>query len=166
METKKLVIGALLIAIAVILQSLRLFVPLPPLAGTLIIGSLVNMMLAASYLICGFKVAGMLSVLLPLSAYFQGQLLLPVLVPLVVIGNFVYIGIISLVREKKTYYIFPAIGKAAVMLSGAKMFLVLFEITGAAAKSILFAMSIPQLITGLTGAFLAKKVFNMIIVKK
>ena len=71
MNTKSLVVGALLVAIAVILQASRLLMPLPPLLTTFIIGTLVNMMLVLCVRLNGFTSAVVLSLLLPIFAYVQ-----------------------------------------------------------------------------------------------
>ena len=61
MSTKKLVLGGLLVAIAVILQASRLILPLPPLLTTFIIGTLVNMMLVLCVRLNGFTSAVILA---------------------------------------------------------------------------------------------------------
>ena len=52
---KTLVRGAMLIALTVVLQSLRLFIPLPPMASMFFIGTLVNMMLAVTVRLAGLN---------------------------------------------------------------------------------------------------------------
>lgn len=158
MKTKYLVQGALLIAVAVILQSIRLFIPFPPLVGTFIIGSLVNMMLVVTFRKSSFTAACTLAFLLPVFAYFQGQLLLPVLIPVVIIGNLCYIYAVKHWYESFYAYIVPAVLKALCMVGGAKLFLVLFNIGEPMAGAILFGMSIPQLVTGAVGVILGKRI--------
>ena len=68
---KTLVRGAMLIALTVVLQSLRLFIPLPPMASMFFIGTLVNMMLAVTVRLAGLKPA-LLAVVLCLSAIGRG----------------------------------------------------------------------------------------------
>ena len=84
---KTLVRGAMLIALTVVLQSLRLFIPLPPMASMFFIGTLVNMMLAVTVRLAGLKPALLAVVLLPFFAYLQGQLPIPLLIPVVTGGN-------------------------------------------------------------------------------
>ena len=84
---KTLVRGAMLIALTVVLQSLRLFIPLPPVASMFFIGTLVNMMLAVTVRLAGLKPALLAVVLLPFFAYLQGQLPIPLLIPVVIGGN-------------------------------------------------------------------------------
>lgn len=62
---KNLVRGAMLIALTVVLQSLRLVTPLPPLVSMFFIGTLVNMMLAVTVRLAGLKPALISVALLP-----------------------------------------------------------------------------------------------------
>lgn len=83
MNNSKLVRGALLVALALALQSLRLVLPMPQLLSTFIIGTLVHMMLVLTLQLSGLKTALLLAFLLPLTAYVQGQVLLPFLIPVI-----------------------------------------------------------------------------------
>ena len=83
MNNSKLVRGALLVALALALQSLRLVLPMPQLLSTFIIGTLVHMMLVLTLQLGGLKTALLLAFLLPLTAYVQGQVLLPFLIPVI-----------------------------------------------------------------------------------
>lgn len=157
MKTKNLVQASLLIALAVVLQAIRVLLPLPPLAGTVIIGSLVNMMLVVTYYNSGLNTAGVLVMLLPVFAYFQGQLLLPILIPLVIFGNYAYILVLNVFKQSRYIYIVPALVKTGCMFFSAKIILALMSISGPAASAILFGMSVPQLITGVLGVFLGKR---------
>lgn len=156
--------GAVLLALAVVLQSLRLIIPLPMPISTLMIGSLVNMMLAFTCCWQGIKMALILGVLLPIFAYFQGQLSFIFLIPIVMVGNSVYVLIFHrLYYEGLLIYklTMPAVGKAFFMLGTAYITLELLGIEDSLLKkSILFGMSIPQLVTGIIGSFLALKLNN------
>ena len=98
MNNSKLVRGALLVALALALQSLRLVLPMPQLLSTFIIGTLVHMMLVLTLQLGGLKTALLLAFLLPLTAYVQGQVLLPFLIPVIWLGNFIFV---LLVRQFK-----------------------------------------------------------------
>lgn len=166
MNTRNLVQASLLIALAVALQAIRLIIPLPPLAGTIIIGSLVNMMLIVTYYTNGLKSAGLLVLLLPIFAYFQGQLLLPILIPIVIFGNYAYVVMVKLLKSSKYIYILPALAKTVCMFFSAKIILSLMNITGPAAAAVLFGMSMPQLVTGIIGVFLAKYLLHYLATHK
>jgi hypothetical protein len=156
MKTKSLVVGALLVAIAVILQASRLIMPLPPLLTTFIIGTLVNMMLVLCVRLNGFTSAAVLSILLPIFAYVQGQLLLPMLIPVVALGNVLFSYFVARLKSGVLGYIIPPVVKAVSMCASAYVVIAFLGIESVAMqKGILFAMSVPQLVTGLTGILCA-----------
>lgn len=145
-------------AVAIVLQALRLVLPLPPVISTFIVGSLVNMMLIVTCRISGFKAAAALSILLPLLAYIQGQLLIPLLIPVVAGGNLFYTALLRKKINVLINYILPPIVKAAFMFIGAQVVLFLLHFSGGVlADNILFAMSVPQFITGIAGIAAAEQ---------
>ena len=163
MNTKRLVVGALLVAVAVILQASRLIMPLPPLLTTFIIGTLVNMMLVLCVRLNGFTSAAVLSILLPIFAYVQGQLLLPMLIPVVALGNVLFAYFVERLKSGVLGYIIPPAVKAVSMCASAYVVIVFLGIESVAMqKGILFAMSVPQLVTGLTGILCAKKMVEVL----
>jgi len=163
MTTKKLVLGALLVAIAVILQASRLVLPLPPLVTTFIIGTLVNMMLVLCVRLNGFTSAAILSVLLPVFAYVQGQLLLPLLIPVVALGNILFAYAVIKLGKRVLAYLVPPVIKAVSMCASAYVVIAVLGIESVAIqKGILFAMSVPQLVTGFTGIVCAEKVIKVL----
>lgn len=148
---------ALLLAITLIFQSLRFFIPIPPLFSTFLVGSLVN----ATLLIClnavGLLPALFLSAIAPLVAYFQQLLLLPIFILPVAAGNMVYVSGFFLLRTR------GGIFAAAIASSGKTLLLYLtfswllswINIPPKIASGLLFVMSWPQLVTALAGAALA-----------
>ena len=162
----KLSRGALLLALAVVFQALRLFIPLPLQVSTLIIGTLVHAMLLLSYHYAGLNSALLMGCVLPVLAYFQGQLLLPILIPLVIVGNWVFVILLASLKRKKCFWILPPLGKALVMGIGAYVLLVLFQFGNPAMRKVLlFGMSVPQLLTGIAGivlgSYIIKRYKNM-----
>ena len=163
MSTKKLVLGGLLVAIAVILQASRLILPLPPLLTTFIIGTLVNMMLVLCVRLNGFASAVILSILLPIFAYVQGQLVLPMLIPVVALGNILFVYCVKSFEQGVLAYLVPPAVKAVSMCAAAYVVICFLGIKGVAMqKGILFAMSVPQLVTGITGVLCAKKMVEVL----
>ena len=163
MSTKKLVLGGLLVAIAVILQASRLILPLPPLLTTFIIGTLVNMMLVLCVRLNGFTSAVILSILLPIFAYVQGQLVLPMLIPVVALGNILFTYCVKSFKQGVLTYLVPPVVKAVSMCVAAYVVISFLGIESVAMqKGILFAMSVPQLITGFTGILCAKKMVEVL----
>ena len=163
MSTKKLVLGGLLVAIAVILQASRLILPLPPLLTTFIIGTLVNMMLVLCVRLNGFTSAVILSILLPIFAYVQGQLVLPMLIPVVALGNVLFAYCVKSFNQGVLAYLVPPVVKAVSMCAAAYVVICFLDIESVAMqKGILFAMSVPQLITGFTGILCAQKMVEVL----
>lgn len=163
MSTKKLVLGGLLVAIAVILQASRLILPLPPLLTTFIIGTLVNMMLVLCVRLNGFTSAVILSILLPIFAYVQGQLVLLMLIPVVALGNILFVYCVKSFNQGRLAYLIPPAVKAVSMCASAYVVIAFLGIESVAMqKGILFAMSVPQLITGFTGILCAKKMVEVL----
>ena len=147
MNNSKLVRGALLVALALALQSLRLVLPMPQLLSTFIIGTLVHMMLVLTLQLGGLKTALLLAFLLPLTAYVQGQVLLPFLIPVIWLGNFIFVLLVRQFkgRHKLALSVSP-LAKACVMLLAAWAALSFLALPNPALrKTVMFAMSVPQL---------------------
>ena len=158
-----MVLGGLLVAIAVILQASRLILPLPPLLTTFIIGTLVNMMILLCVRLNGFTSAVILSILLPIFAYVQGQLVLPMLIPVVALGNILFTYCVKSFEQGVLAYLVPPAVKTVSMCASAYVVIAFLGIESVAMqKGILFAMSVPQLVTGFTGILCAKKMVEVL----
>ena len=160
MNNSKLVRGALLVALALALQSLRLVLPMPQLLSTFIIGTLVHMMLVLTLQLSGLKTALLLAFLLPLTAYVQGQVLLPFLIPVIWLGNFIFVLLVRQFKaSRKLSLSIPPLAKACVMLLAAWAALSFLALPNPALrKTVMFAMSVPQLLTAVAGILLAEQV--------
>lgn len=160
MNNSKLVRGALLVALALALQSLRLVLPMPQLLSTFIIGTLVHMMLVLTLQLGGLKTALLLAFLLPLTAYMQGQVLLPFLIPVIWLGNFIFVLLVRQFKgSRKLSLLMPPLAKACVMLLAAWVVVSFLALTNPALrKTVMFAMSVPQLLTAVAGILLAEQV--------
>ena len=160
MNNSKLVRGALLVALALALQSLRLVMPMPQLLSTFIIGTLVHMMLVLTLQLGGLKTALLLAFLLPLTAYVQGQVLLPFLIPVIWLGNFIFVLLVRQFKDSRKLSLFvPPVAKACVMLLAAFAALSFLAVPNPALrKTVMFAMSVPQLLTAVAGILLAEQV--------
>ena len=151
-RNQKVVRGAMLIALAVVLQALRLVIPLPRMASAFLIGTLMHMMLTFSFWRNGKTTALFMAALLPVFAYLQGQIIIHVLVPVVLLGNVLFVNAVAKIR---TLWLAPVL-KTAFMAGSAYCVLQLFEIGPQLYKPLLFSMSVPQLVTGYAGIWLAK----------
>lgn len=160
MNNSKLVRGALLVALALALQSLRLVLPMPQLLSTFVIGTLVHMMLVLTLQLSGLKTALLLAFLLPLTAYVQGQVLLPFLIPVIWLGNFIFVLLVRQFKDsRKLSLSIPPLAKACVMLLAAWAALSFLALPNPALrKTVMFAMSVPQLLTAVAGILLAEQV--------
>ncbi len=160
MNNSKLVRGALLVALALALQSLRLVLPMPQLLSTFIIGTLVHMMLVLTLQLSGLKTALLLAFLLPLTAYVQGQVLLLFLIPVIWLGNFIFVLLVRQFKDsRKLSLSIPPLAKACVMLLAAWAALSFLALPNPALrKTVMFAMSVPQLLTAVAGILLAEQV--------
>ena len=160
MNNSKLVRGALLVALALALQSLRLVLPMPQLLSTFIIGTLVHMMLVLTLQLSGLKTALLLAFLRPLTAYVQGQVLLPFLIPVIWLGNFIFVLLVRQFKDsRKLSLSIPPLAKACVMLLAAWAALSFLALPNPALrKTVMFAMSVPQLLTAVAGILLAEQV--------
>lgn len=160
MNNSKLVRGALLVALALALQSLRLVLLMPQLLSTFIIGTLVHMMLVLTLQLNGLKTALLLAFLLPLTAYVQGQVLLPFLIPVIWLGNFIFVLLVRQFKDsRKLSLSIPPLAKACVMLLAAWAALSFLALPNPALrKTVMFAMSVPQLLTAVAGILLAEQV--------
>lgn len=162
MNNRIMVRGALLVALALILQGIRIVLPLPPLASTFLIGTLVHMMLATTFWQCGAAPAYLLSLLLPVTAYIQGQLLLPLLIPVVWVGNMLFVYLLNS-ASGIMQLVFPPLMKAAVMYAGAHLVIIFLQLPqGALVQGILFGMSVPQAVTGALGILLAQRLARLL----
>lgn len=164
MSSKFLVRGALLIALAVILQSLRLVLPLPQFLSTFFIGTLVHMMLVLTWQYAGLVPTMLLSLILPMTAYLEGQLLLAFLIPIVCLGNLLFVLSLRFFIQRKFFSLFiPPLAKAAVMLLAAWSVANFMQLEDPVTrKTIFIAMSIPQFITGFAGIILARQMHNIL----
>lgn len=161
MNNKIMVRGALLIALSLVLQSIRIILPLPALLSTFIIGSLVHMMLVVTHHKSNTRAAMLLCCMLPLTAYMQGQLLLPILIPVVAVGNLLFLLLYSRLQERSLVYVIPPAAKAAVMVTAAYLALQIMGIHHPVlVKMVLFGMSVPQVVTGIVGIALAKAILK------
>ncbi len=149
---------ALLLALMLIFQSLRFFIPIPPLFSTFLIGTLVNASLIIGLHTAGLFSALLLSVIAPLVAYFQQLLLLPVFIIPVAAGNIVYVSIMFLLEKRNVRLaaVIAASGKTFVLYTA--FFWLLnswLNLPPQIVSGLLFVMSWPQLVTALAGIVLA-----------
>lgn len=152
---KELTRAALLVAVALMAQSLRFLLPLPGLVSMFIIGTLVNMCLVLLSRLSSLRYAVSGSAILPCVAYLQGQLPLVPMIPVVFLGNLVLILIAHKEKGVRLLLLGPIL-KTLALWAGTGLVLSLFQIQGLPAMFLQMMMSWPQLVTAITGIILAK----------
>lgn len=156
MSNRKLVQSALFISLALMLQALRLLIPLPQTVSTFVIGTLVHMMLVLTLDFNGFKTALLLGFLLPLTAYLQGQMLFVFLIPVIWLGNTLFVLLLYVLSNNKMLMLcIPPVFKAGAMAAASWCLMSIFDINSVVCNAVLFAMSIPQLVTAVLGIVFA-----------
>lgn len=150
----------LLLALAIISQSLRLFIPISPLISMFVIGTLVSTCLLVALWRYGFKSALIIAWVTPVVAFFQGFLPIIFFVPIVGLGNTAYIWAVDYWMEKNKHYALggAVMGKTLALLGGFITLFAMIPVPITVQKAIFVAMSWPQLVTGTLGFFLAKLV--------
>ncbi len=159
MSQNKLTRASLLLALTLLFQSLRFFIPLPPILSTFAIGSLVNMCLLIAVESIGMAPSLMIALVAPIAAYLQGLLFMPLFILPVAIGNMLYIAIYHLIHGKiqarMIAVVLSAITKAAFLYVAFLFLLSAINIPQQIAAGLLFVMSWPQILTGILGGFFA-----------
>lgn len=149
--------AALLLALALLFQSIRLLLPIPPFVSTFLIGSLMNTCFLLAAEIVGMGPALMIVFLVPIVAYFQQVLPLPIFIIPVALGNAIFIGIFLMGKHWK-YWVnigIAAVSKTIFLYAAFSWLLTFIAIPMKIATSLLFIMSWPQFITGIIGGALA-----------
>lgn len=156
---RRLVYGALLLALAVGVQNLRLILPLPPFGSMFIIGSLINMLLLLSGRLAGLAYTIGSCLLLAGIAFLQGQLPIFFVIP-VAIGNgiFAFLGIFF--WRSPLLWLAPFIKAAYLWAMTLFLLSQVVHMPAAAGAALLFMMSWPQIITGLSGVILARFIWQ------
>lgn len=152
--------AALCLAVAAIAQSLRLLLPLPPVASMLLIGTVVNICLCFAVWGSGILYAGIICLILPLFAFLQGHFTLFPIIAVVFFGNLVFC--LVMVQQKRwKHYVFAPLLKAVTLWSCTGIVCNLFHMPQTVRNMLQISMGIPQWTTALLGvvaaAFLWKR---------
>ncbi len=145
----------LLLAATLILQGLRLFIPVPPQVSMFVIGSMVNACLVLAVLRVGWRSGVVVAAVTPVFAWLEGMLpFFPFIFP-VAAGNSAFVFSVFLLRRAGL----PGLYGAALIKAGAMYgsFCLLFGLAAfppAVSHVMLTVMSWPQIVTGLLGGTL------------
>lgn len=151
---------AMFLAVAFVFQSIRLIMPMiPGPVNMFLIGILLNTVMVLSIWCTGSHWAAVIGILLPLGAFMQGQLPVVLMIPVVALGNAVYILLAWKFKQSKLVYASPLI-KAVLLYGGTWLVAHTIGLPAPVSGMILFMMSWPQIVTGAIGLFLANKVYK------
>ena len=150
---RNLVRGAILLALAVVLQGMRLIIPVPTPISMFLIGSAVNACLVLIARTTGRTQGVTAAVLLPVFAWLEGMLPLRFFIFPVMVGNIVFVLLVNAARGRGIYG--AAFVKAFVLYSAFFVLLQVVEVPNRIGAGILFVMSWPQIVTGLIGIGIA-----------
>ena len=151
---------AMFLAVALVFQSIRLIMPMiPGPVNMFLIGSLLNTVMVLSIWCTDSPWAAVIGILLPLGAFMQGQLPVVLMIPVVALGNAVYILLVGKFKRSKLVYASPLV-KAVLLYGGTWLVVNTIGLPPPVSGMILFMMSWPQIVTGAIGLFLANKVYK------
>ena len=153
-NSKNVTAGALLLALGIIFQSLRIILPVPMLISMFLIGALVNLILIVAAVKYNLSIACLIALILPNIAYLQGQIVLPILIPVVAIGNLIYAWSAYKFQAQKRLFLLIPFFKASFMYLASYFLLRQLQISSELSKVIGFSMGIAQIITGMLGIVL------------
>ena len=158
--------GSVLLTMAIVAQEIRLFLPLPPLLSIIVIGTMLNAIMVIAVRYASLTSAIIISAILPLFAFMQGHVIIPLMIPVIFLGNLVLVLVCDKFWGKGIIILAPVLKTVTLyMLSRA-----LFSMLGLQNKvvdAILLGMGWPQLITAILGIILAMQLEKrLIFVKK
>ena len=164
-DTRIVAQGALLLAVALCVQSLRFLLPLPPLLSMFIIGTGINLMLLLLAHRVGLKGAVLASVALPVTAFFEGQLPLFVFCPAIAVANIIFVMVASRYHRQARIWLAP-LCKAGALYLMSRGIVSVADLPLGMTHTILFMMGFGQLVTATVAIFLEKKIENRIFCGK
>ena len=133
-DIKNVTRTGLILAVTLILQGLRLVIPIPPQVSMFVVGSLVNACLIVAVLTVGRRAGLVVAACTPVFAWLEGML---PFFPFVCGG---------------------ALGKAAILYGSFYLLFACIAFPPAVRHMLLFAMSWPQIVTGIIGAVIGREV--------
>ena len=164
---------AILLALTLVFQSLRMAIPkvMIPGLGELdqyIIGSLVNATLIIATLTVGISGGMVLGVATPLIAFLQGEIAFPILAPFVALGNIAIVVIVGLLFNKNKILALSAgaVGKFLTLFISIKLIVLPTILPSLPAEKatvvgamMSFKFGYPQLITAAIGGLIAYLIY-------
>ena len=147
---------SLFLAVALLLQNARLLFPLLPApANQFLIGGLLHLVMALSIFRTKSPWAAAVGVLLPISAFLSGYLLVAAMIPVIAAGNVVYILLVGRWQKSSLIFLVPVL-KALLLFTGAQGVIYFLSLPPPLAGMLSLMMSWPQIVTGTAGILAAR----------
>ncbi|MBA1335446.1 MAG: hypothetical protein HPY66_1071 [Firmicutes bacterium] len=153
---------ALLLALTVVFQMMRPFIPLSPLGSNFIIGSLVNASLATASVMVGMWGGIIISVAAPVIAFMQQHIAFVWLVPIVAGGNAALVLLYGwwYRKNKWTGIALSSVVKFVLLFAMVKTAVSVLVVPPPAAAMLTLMFSWPQLVTAVIGGIIAVPVIE------
>lgn len=150
MNTRIITGTGLLLALALLSQSLRLIIPLPNMVSMFLIGSLVGLCMLLAAMRYGVVSGLVIAWVTPIIAFMQSMLPFAPFVPIVAIGNSVFVVLGFLLRNQSLWLqtAVCSVAKCVLLYCSFALLFMSFAIPYPIAKAVLFMMSWPQIVTG------------------
>lgn len=148
---------AVLLAVALLAQALRLFVPIPTTVSMFLIGTIVGLAMVMATWRYGTTSGLIIAWVTPVVAFMQGMLPFMPFIPIVGLGSSVFVLLAYVMKGRNSILaaIICALGKAAVLYGGFTILFMGIHIGGPIRTAILFSMGWPQLVTGVLAVLFA-----------
>ena len=158
--------GSVLLTMAIVTQEIRLFLPLPPLLSIIVIGTMLNAIMVIAVRYASLTSAIIISAVLPLFAFMQGHVIIPLMIPVIFLGNFVLVLVCDKFWGKGIIILAPVL-KTVTLYMLSRVLLSMLGLQNKVVDAILLGMGWPQLITAILGIILAMQLEKrLVFVKK
>ena len=158
--------GSVLLTMAIVAQEIRLFLPLTPLLSIIVIGTMLNAIMVIAVRYASLTSAIIISAVLPLFAFMQGHVIIPLMIPVVFLGNFVLVLVCDKFWGKGIIILAPVL-KTVTLYMLSRVLLSMLGLQNKVVDAILLSMGWPQLITAILGIILAMQLEKrLVFVKK
>ena len=158
--------GSVLLTMAIVAQEIRLFLPLPPLLSIIVIGTMLNAIMVMAVRYASLTSAIIISAILPLFAFMQGHVIIPLMIPVIFLGNFVLVLVCDKFWGKGIIILAPVL-KTVTLYMLSRVLLSMLGLQNKVVDAILLGMGWPQLITAILGIILAMQLEKrLVFVKK
>lgn len=156
MTAKQITGTALLLALALVAQSIRLFVPLPPIVSVFLVGSIVSTTEVLAAWIYGWKAGLSIALITPLVALLQGFLPFPPLAFIVALASSAYVLMAYYWRSRSMWklYIFTVACRLLTLFLGSFLAMWIFELPMEKGLPIFMTLGMPQVVTASLGLVL------------